>query len=333
MMYVSPKYPDNEQGAVLITVLLLVAVMATIAVALIDDIRFGIRRASNIQASTQATWYAIGSEQLAIEALNQTFAATPDKTTLAQPWATTDSRFPIDGGYIDGKLIDATNCFNLNALVEQDDRGTYNANETSRRQFERLLTILGAAESDAEAMASAATDWIDSDTRPGDRGAEDFDYAVAVPAYRTPNTLIADTAELRAIKGFEDPDFYRTVSRFVCALPTTEQNKFNLNTILPDQAPLIAMLLPEGTPLASISNILVDRSSSGYTSINDFWNAALFDDVAVSDETKALTDIKSSFFTLNTVVVYDDNYQKLTSLIAIGNDAAYVVSREFGELE
>jgi len=333
MKYDWPRHPDSEKGAVLITVLLLVAVMSTIAVALIDDIRFGIRRASNIQASTQATWYAMGSEQLALEALNQTFAASPDKTALDQPWATADSRFPIDGGYIDGKLIDATNCFNLNALVDQDDRGNYTTNEASRLQFTRLLIILGAAESDAEAMASAAADWIDSDTRPGDRGAEDFDYAVAVPAYRTPNTLITDAAELRAVKGFDDPDFYRTLSRFVCALPTNEQSKFNLNTTLPDQAPLIAMLLPEGTPVASISNILLDRSSSGYASTSDFWNAALFDDVAVSDETKALTDIKSSFFTLNTVVVYDDSYQKLTSLIAIGNDAAYVVSREFGELE
>ena len=55
----------DEQGVALLTVLLMVAVMAAIAVAVLDDIRFSVRRTANAQTTAQARWYALGAETLA----------------------------------------------------------------------------------------------------------------------------------------------------------------------------------------------------------------------------------------------------------------------------
>lgn len=44
----------------LLTVLLLVAVMAAVAVLVLDDIRFSVRRTMNAETQSQAQWYAAG---------------------------------------------------------------------------------------------------------------------------------------------------------------------------------------------------------------------------------------------------------------------------------
>src|SRR5690606_1742867 len=59
------KRTDRREGMALLTVLLLVAVMSVIAVAVLDDVRFSVRRATNAETQTQAQWYADGAEALA----------------------------------------------------------------------------------------------------------------------------------------------------------------------------------------------------------------------------------------------------------------------------
>ena len=55
----------GREGMALLTVLLLVAVMAAVAVLVLDDIRFSIRRTMNAETQEQAQWYAAGAESLA----------------------------------------------------------------------------------------------------------------------------------------------------------------------------------------------------------------------------------------------------------------------------
>ena len=56
----------RERGVALLTVLLLVAVMTLLLMAVLDDIRFGLRRAGNAQAVGQAQWHALGTEAMAM---------------------------------------------------------------------------------------------------------------------------------------------------------------------------------------------------------------------------------------------------------------------------
>ena len=65
----------------------------------------------------------------------------------------------------------------------------------------------------------------------------------ATAPYRTGNTLFADAGELRAVAGMS-PALYRRLRPWLCALPTSDLSPINLNTLSPEQAPLLAMLAP-----------------------------------------------------------------------------------------
>ncbi|UTW56523.1 type II secretion system minor pseudopilin GspK [Kordiimonas sp. SCSIO 12610] len=325
------KASNSDRGAVLITVLLIVAVMAAVAVALVDDIRFGIRRASNISSTTQANWYALGSEALALSVIDQTSQLSADKTTLEQPWATNRGIFPIDGGSIATQLADGSNCFNVNSLVEKNERSEYIANVDARKQFRTLLEANGVSDSESETISGAITDWIDSDSRPVPRGAEDFDYTGGNPAYRPPNHLISDITELRAIKGI-DLETYTVLKPLLCALPNTNLSEININTLTPDQASLITMIVGKALKADTVATVLGNRPASGFDTLEAFWSSKEFEDIDIDQSVRDQVKEKTAFFTLTTTVIYGDAYVTMTSLISAGGDGnAYIVSRQFGE--
>ena len=85
----------DERGAALITVLLLVAVMSVLAVALLDDIRFGIRRGMNAAENGQAQWYALGAEALARSRIFR-LSNGGGRTSLAGNWPGRFVQFPVE---------------------------------------------------------------------------------------------------------------------------------------------------------------------------------------------------------------------------------------------
>ena len=75
----------REEGAALLTVLLLVAVMSALAVGVLDDIRFGLKRTANAETIGQAQWYALGAETVARARLAR-LAAQDALRTPAGDW-------------------------------------------------------------------------------------------------------------------------------------------------------------------------------------------------------------------------------------------------------
>ena len=67
----------EREGMALLTVLLLVAVMSVVAVAILDDVRFSVRRATNLETQSQAQWYAAGAETLARGQIDRLLYAGP----------------------------------------------------------------------------------------------------------------------------------------------------------------------------------------------------------------------------------------------------------------
>src|SRR3546814_8177362 len=71
------------------------------------------------------------------------------------------------GGEGRAKLSDANNCFNLNSLVAETVPGRFSQRSGAMRQFGELMTLLGIEPGEAQAIAGAAADWIDSDSNEG----------------------------------------------------------------------------------------------------------------------------------------------------------------------
>ena len=326
------KSSNEDTGAILITMLLIVAVMSAMAVTLLDDIRFGVRRSVGAQAGDQARWYALGAETLAEKAITQSILLSPERTTLDQPWRTESGQFLVPGGVIDARLNDGSNCFNINSLAVQDEDQTGDANEGAQTILSDLFGTLGITDGDSEALVAALTDWVDPDSQLTPLGAEDYDYLDLSPAYRTPNTLVADISSIRAVSVVTPALFNRLVP-YLCALPRSEPQPLNINTLEGEPgAILLAAILGEDITVQEATLILQDRPESGFESIEQFAALPRLAGKTLPDARLALLDVKTGYFALNARVVYGETDMAFESLFEVSEDGAVrQITRRFGE--
>ena len=321
----------DERGAALITVLLLVAIMSVLAVALLDDIRFGIRRATNAAENGQAQWYALGAEALARSRISR-LAAGNGRTSLAGNWPDRLVQFPVEEGQIGRRLADGGACFNLNRVVE-------GAGEMLRRrdrgaaQFLSLLLALEVPPEDAATLTATLVDWIDSDALREAGGAEDEAYTDAPLARRTGATLLAEASELRAIHGFSEA-IYRRLRPHVCALPTTDITMINVNTLPRARAVLLTALTNGRLLPADAARLIAMRPAGGWRDEATFRAEPLLAELSESGGPSDQVSLRTRFFLLETDVRHGDAEALSTTLFeSTGLGEVRLVSRRWGAEE
>jgi general secretion pathway protein K len=320
----------SERGAALLTVLLLVAVIAVLADTALEKLRLSTRLGGNAVTMDQARAYAYAGETLALSKVTDLLGRDPTRVTLAGDWSGHAIPLPVPGGIAVARVTDGGNCFNLNGLVVETGPGVYAAYSPARVQFARLIRLVGAPAASADSIAAAASDWIDSDTSPIDQGAEDNDYAGHETPYRTANTLMADPSELRAVAGVT-PEIYAKLRPWVCTLPVARPTKINVNTLLPEQAPLFAMLLPDTLTVDAARQALLKRPPQGYESAAAFWNVPSLGGVTAAPDAVAQTGVTSTWFSLRLDVSLGGTELEEHALIDATHLPARLVSRQWGE--
>jgi general secretion pathway protein K len=323
-----PSERPSERGAALLTVLLLVAVIAVLAGTALEKLRLATRLGGNAVALDQARSYAFAAETLAMLKINDLLAKRPDKVTLEGGWSGTPFALPIPTGTATARVTDGGNCFNLNSLAIQTAPGIYAAYTPARLQFARLIRMVDPTARSPEGIAAAAADWIDSDEKPLDGGAEDDVYRGRSQPYRTANTLMSDPSELRAVAGVSRED-YDKLRPWICALPDATPSKLDVNTLLPEQAPLIAMLR-DGLSVEAVRQGLLRRPPTGFNDTAGFWSQAALNSVSV-DDAAGQTAVKTIWFALKVDVTLGDARVEQTGLIDARALPARLVSRQWGE--
>lgn len=316
----------QEEGAALLTVLLLVAVISVLAMSALDRLTIATRLAGNMSAIDQSRAYAQAGELIAASRIASLTQASPGRTTLAGGWMGKPMPFPIDGGTATVTLRDSGNCFNLNSLVVSGgEGGVLTARPAAIVQFEGLMTALGLPRPVARRIALAAADWADSDGTPLPGGAEDESY----DGYRTGNTLFADGSELRAVAGVT-PEIYAALQPWVCALPQAELSPINVNTLTEKQFPLLMMLLPDQLPSASARKLIVERPSDGYASMVDFWKLPALGGVTPAAEVLGQPQLRTTWFGLDIAIDLDGIQFRQSSLLDGRMQVVKTVRRSFG---
>jgi general secretion pathway protein K len=286
----------GEQGAALLAVLLLVAVTGAIAAAAMEKLRLSRAVATNVIALDQARAYAHGVEQIGMLIIDDMRAQSPSRTTLAGGWNGGVRRIPLPGGgYAEARLSDGGNCFNLNSVAQGDVRTGLSRRESGVAQFAGLMEVLGVPQNEALRIAGSAADWVDSDSVPGPLGAEDGHYASGDSPHRTANTLFADVGELQAVAGMTPP-LYDRLRPWLCALPTTELSPININTLLPDQAPLLAMLAPGQLSLERARSVLASRPVNGWANQISFWRIEAMSELNVPLDVQLQLQMRTTWF-------------------------------------
>lgn len=326
--------PTTERGAALLTVLMLVAVMAVVTAAALERLTLATRLAGNVAALDQARAYAYASETLAAAKIGDLVAAQGNRTTLQGDWNGRPFRLPIPGGLGTATVTDGGNCFNLNSLVsggESDDGvSAFAVRPVAVGQFEALMTLLGIDAAAAQAVAGSTVDWLDSDDVPQPNGAESDFYQQGRVPYRTANQLMADPSELRAVRGVTS-DIYAKLRPWVCALPVAELSPINVNTLLPAQAPLFAMLMPGQLSVGQARELLARRPASGYESRAAFWAVPALGGLTPNAEVGEQTVTKTRWFVVESEIELAGAALRETALYDAEARPARLVRRSWGD--
>lgn len=319
----------QEEGAALLTVLLLVAVMAVVAATALERVALATRMTGNGGAIDQARAYADAGTALARLRIGDLVAANPARMTLAGGWMGVPKTIPLPGANATATVRDGGNCFNLNSVVTGESEAALKVRPAGVTQFQGLLEALGVDARQAAAAAAALADWIDSDDVPQPGGAEDDVYAQASRPYRTANRMMIDPSELRAVAAVT-PAIYDLVRPWVCALPVTDLSPININTLLPDQAPLFAMLLPGQIGIAQARQMLAQRPPDGYGSTVQFWAMPALAGLSPMTEVAEQVKLTTGFFDVTVAVDVGGTQVVERALVDARQSPALLVRRSWG---
>ena len=291
----------SQQGVALITVLLIVALATTIATAMATRQQIDIRRSDNVFARTQAYHYALGEETWAKQILYRD-VTTPDSDHLQEIWALQLPATPVEGGQLQGRLIDLQGRFNLNNLLNAEGE----VSESDYAFLQRLLRRLELP----ERLADSAIDWIDSDLQPRTNGGEDNRYLLKQPAHRVANQHFFSLSELRFFPEVT-PEIFQQLQPHLSVLPV--RTAINVNTASKE----LLLALSDDLRDSDVEQLLVEREKDGFGSLQDFLRNDALAGIAIDGSG---LDVGSKYFQLQAEAVISRAQIRLHSLLYRNRD-------------
>ena len=311
------KDDSSQRGIALLTILVMVA-LATILAATIA------KRQTNTSENTgylmrqdQSLLYAKSAEAFFSELLIQDSDNGSSIDHLQENWAKPMPAFPVEDGFISGRLLDESGKFNLNNLLKADG----SVDDSARRWFEKLLQRVGLP---AE-LSQAVIDWQDADDETtGAMGAESNYYQGLDPSYLASNTRFHQVEELKLVRGFEGKN-YDLIAPYVTALP--EATKINMNTA----APLLLASIDPKIDVKTVEQELKAKQAelTYFNNVEDLWKLNAFSGIEPQNKTDAAAwlDNKSNYFTAQIEVVLSERKRQFTSAMMRKDKQVTVYSR------
>ncbi|MDB1122496.1 type II secretion system minor pseudopilin GspK [Vibrio algarum] len=327
----SRRKAKKSAGAALIVVLLILAVMVSIAATMTERLFVNYTRVESRISHQQAFWYSIGIEALAKYGIQQSYE-DGDTINMSQPWALKEQVFPLDYGVASGKIVDKQACFNINALGKEKQQ----ANSTSKPYlvsvWQAILEELEVENYQAEVIADSTWEFLDSDTTSTtDYGVEDSTYEALLPAYITPNGMIADSTELRAVHQM-NAVVMEKIRPVVCALPWDDW-RLNVNTVDENGAVILVAMFSPALSLGDATALIENRPYDGWASVEDFLAERQIATIVATtrDKAEGFLTIDSQYFELDAQVIVNESRVRIRSLLfSKDRKDVSVIRRRFG---
>lgn len=309
---------SKQSGVALITVLMVFAIATLIAGKVVVSKMIDTQRIAGMINRTQAYYYALAAEELAILALTADAREDADNNKLAddleEPWAASAIPFEIDAiSNVVVQIVDLNRFYNINNLLQAG--GAINANELTR--FRNLLVELDLDDELADNMA----DWLDEDNKEQGYLSESDAYAYMTPSYQAANRRFSDVSELRLVNGF-DADVMARLLPHITALNQNNILQLNVNTAT-DYALSTLWHSPDTGDDTTIGirraqDVVSDRP---FSDTSDFTTRA-----SVPNPTGYSTE--STYFEINVRANYAGHIAYLTTVVhqlGSGDNANYIV--------
>jgi general secretion pathway protein K len=289
--------PKQQRGIVLLMAILIVVIATTVAVSIVHEEKFTLRKSAHVQSMDRASLYAVGLEDWAQIFLRKDREES-QIDSLDEDWAIAIPGLPIDGGYLAGYMVDEQAKINLNALV---------ISEITLTRFRRLCDNL---EVDTQ-FIPALLDWIDMDfdIRYPDGMEENYEN------YRVANREMVDISELLLVHNVT-AEIYEKLRPHITALPGT--STINVNT-------MSEVVYQSLAPDLDVTEFIKQREEEPFASVDEF-----IERVQVPVEIDGLS-VDTLYFRAFGQVVQGEQAYNLASLI-YRDDAGKtrIISRTLG---
>ncbi len=306
----------KEKGVALVTVLGVLALVASWAVVNGREDLVSLKRTENMQASTQAWLIVESAQELARHVLKED-AKQSNIDSLNESWAVNIPPMPIGQGQVVGKIIDASRLLNLNDLV--DEKGGITAPE--QEKFRVVLINLFEQLQVDMALVDTLGDWMDGDDYPqGIGGAEDSLYWDR--EYRVKNAPLDRLDELLMIRGFDD-DTVHKLRGFVTVRGRGGKTPVNINTAPKE---VLQALISDAAP-QDIALILERRESEPFESISDLISMPEFSTWSASVDQSRFTVVSDAFI-VYTLANYNQVQWNEEMMVARYGEVVKTVYRE-----
>ena len=314
---------QREKGVALIFVLLIFAMIAVMATRIVSDLHFNTEKTARYLQNMQARHYAMAAEQFVAVLLEED--AERDKQTRRavdhwyEPWAELDNSLRTEDGEITIQTLDDQGRFNLNMLAGKTGKDGKDT-KGKLKMLERLFVANGI---DAQ-LAYRIQDWVDDnhDALPG--GAEDNDYLLLTPPYRSGDTPLASVSELRLMDILSPEDFEKVLP-LVSVLPTDDG--LNINTV----SAAVLRALDERISESDAKAFVDGRSKDGFADMKELQQHPLIGN-KIDKKATGVVVFKSQYFSVYTKARYRDITYYLHSRLARNAEGKVtVVSREIGQ--
>ena len=314
----------RDKGVVLMSVLLIVLLLSSIAAMIGNNYFISLKRAAYLEFQSSSLNLFRGMEFLAKKKINQEIKFKEfigkDNSMFVNNIFLED-----DTGYIFSEIFDASTCFNINNLVQKNE-DNYIPHQESIKIFKRLMLLKEVDERETNQMIDQIIDWIDIDNRPRSNGLEDYFYTGPSNTNQqyTHNRMFYSQNELKNLPSFGG-DNWNHLSRFLCAYPIKDF-AININTLTVDDALLLSALFTE-LSIDDAGYILSTLPDSGFKNLNEMY--IQYQDITFGDASEAIA-FKTNIFLLTTSSKVESFESSASSIIHFkNNNNGYILSRNY----
>ena len=315
---------SKDKGVVLISILLIVLLLSSVAVLFGNKYFLSLKRAQYIEFQTLSLNIFRNMESLAQDKIEKELRFNSNKLTKDNPIINEPMVFNLNGADVLGKISDYGNCFNINSIVKLND-SNYVENKNSVAAFRKILSLNEIDNNIIEEVIDQTIDWIDKDTNPRAYGLEDYYYSGPLhsPREYTGMRLMVSIEELKSIPAVKQIDWNIFKNHF-CAIPILNELSLNINTLDLEDAYLLSSIFSNLT-IKDAEYILDNIPKSGFDDLNNFIRS--FPDLDLELAYGNIT-VTSNIFELNSEVNFNKFISSSKSIIIYeDNSNGFIISR------
>ena len=313
----------KTKGVVLISVLLIVLLLSSVAVLIGNNYLISLKRAAYLEFQTTSLNLFRNIESLALRKIDEELRFNNTFHNKQNSLFLNDFIFETEKGRIVGHIEDTSSCFNINAMVKKTD-SNFIPNKKTIKAFKRLMELKRVDNSLVDEAVDQIIDWIDLDSDPRAFGLEDYYYSgpLNTPKEYTGKRLFYSLNELKSLPAIRSIGWNIFDDNF-CTHPESKNFSININSLDLKHAYLFSSLF-EDLALSDSEYIITNLPEEGVKNLGELSKLFPSYEFIVVNGT---INFSTNAFNLITRIQFDDYNSESISSIYYDNNNSYIFSR------